>query len=175
MFFKSKNGGVNPMVDLYRFLADHHIEYERYDHPAVFTVEDVRRLVPPLLAAKTKNLFLRDQKGRRHFLVIAPADKRVAIKTLHAVIGSGRLSFGSAGRLKKYLGVDPGAVTLLALINDRDHAVELIIDEELWKQEAFQVHPLVNTSTLVVSRDNLERFLDLTGHEAKLLEVPAQQ
>ena len=71
--------------------------------------------------------------------------------------------------------VDPGAVTLLALINDRDHEVEPIIDEELWKQEAFQFHPLANTSTLVVSRDNLQHFLDLTGHEAKLLNVPEQQ
>ena len=163
------------MVDLYRFLADHQIEYQRYDHPAVFTVEDVRRLVPPLPAAKTKNLFLRDHRGKRHFLVIVPADKRVAIKALHEVIGSTRLSFGSASRLKKYLGVDPGAVTLFALINDRYHEVELIIDESLWKQEAFQFHPLVNTSTLVISRDNLQRFLHLTGHEAKMMEVPGQK
>lgn len=163
------------MVDLYRFLADHQIEYQRYDHPAVFTVEDVRRLVPRLPAAKTKNLFLRDHRGKRHFLVIVPADKRVAIKALHEVIGSTRLSFGSASRLKKYLGVDPGAVTLFALINDRYHEVELIIDESLWKQEAFQFHPLVNTSTLVISRDNLQRFLHLTGHEAKMMEVPEQK
>ena len=162
------------MVDLYQILADHHIDYKRYDHPAVFTVEDVRRLVPQLPAAKTKNLFLRDQKGKRHFLVIVPADKRVSIKALHEVIGSARLSFGSASRLKKYLGVDPGAVTLFALINDRHHEVELIIDESLWKQKAFQFHPLVNTSTLVVTRDNLQRFLHLTGHQAKMLDVPSQ-
>ena len=163
------------MVDLYRFLADHHIAYERHDHPAVFTVEDVRRLVPKLPGAKTKNLFLRDQKGRRHFLVILPADKRVAIKALHELIGSSRLSFGSADRLKKYLGVDPGSVTLFALINDCDHEVELIIDAGLWGQELFQFHPLVNTSTLVVSRENLKRFLDLIGHEVKLLKVPEQK
>ena len=163
------------MVDLYRFLADNHIAYERYDHPAVFTVEDVRRLVPPLPAAKTKNLFLRDHKGRRHFLVVLPADKRVAIKSLHEVIGSSRLSFASAKRLKNYLGVDPGAVTLLGLVNDPDHEVELIIDESLWQQEAFQFHPLVNTSTLVVSRENVKRFLEITGHAAKMLDVPEQK
>ena len=163
------------MVDLYRFLADHHIEYERYDHPAVFTVEDVKRLVPPLPAAGTKNLFLLDQKGRRHFLVIVPADKQVAIKALHEVLGSSRLSFGSARRLKKYLGIDPGSVSLFALIHDRNHEVELIIDESLWKQEVFGFHPLVNTSTLVVSRENVKRFLDLTGHAAKMLEVPEKQ
>jgi Ala-tRNA(Pro) deacylase len=88
------------MVDLYRFLADHHIEYERYDYPAGYTVADVKRFVPPLPAARTKNLFLRDHRGNRHFLVIVPADKRVDIKALHGEIGSSRLSFGSAKRLK---------------------------------------------------------------------------
>ena len=162
------------MADLYQMLAEHCIEYERYDHPAVYTVEDVKRLVPPLPAVKTKNLFLRDHKGRRHFLVIVPAEKRVHIKALHTVMGSSRLSFGSANRLKKYLGVDPGAVTIFALINDPDHAVELILDESLWKHDSFQFHPLVNTSTLLISRTNLERFLAITGHEVKTLDIPEQ-
>jgi Ala-tRNA(Pro) deacylase len=165
----------NPMVDLYRFLADHHVEYERYDHPAVYTVADVKRLVPPLPAARTKNLFLRDHKGRRHFLVIVPADKRVNIKALNTVIDSSRLSFGSANRLQKFLGVDSGSVTIFALVNDRDHKVEVIIDESLWEQKAFQFHPLVNTSTLVVSNDHLKRFLTLTGHDVKILVVPSQK
>ncbi|MGD9044102.1 MAG: prolyl-tRNA synthetase associated domain-containing protein [Desulfobacterales bacterium] len=163
------------MVDLYQILAEHQIEYERYDHPAVYTVEDVKRLVPSLPAVKTKNLFLRDHKGKRHFLVIVPAEKRVHIKALHAVIGSSRLSFGSARRLKKYLGVDPGAVTIFGLINDPDHEVELILDESLWAHETFQFHPLVNTRTLVISRANLERFLTITGHEVKTLDVPEQK
>jgi Ala-tRNA(Pro) deacylase len=163
------------MVDFYQFLSEHRIDYERYDHPAVYTVDDVKRLVPPLPAAKTKNLFLRDHKGRRHFLVIVPADKRVNIKALNDLIGSSRLSFGSADRLKKFLGVDPGSVTIFALVNDPDHSVELIIDEALWAQKAFQFHPLVNTSTLVVSNDNLKRFLAVTGHEVKTLAVPSQK
>ena len=161
------------MVDLYRFLTDHQIEYQQYDHPAVYTVADVKRLVPPLPAARTKNLFLRDHKGRRHFLVVVPADKRVDIKALNTATGSSRLSFGSANRLQKYLGVDPGSVTIFALVNDRDHKVELIIDESLWGQNAFQFHPLVNTRTLVVSKDSLKRFLALTGHDVKVLGVPA--
>ena len=163
------------MVDLYRFLADHQVQYERYDHPAVYTVADVKRLVPPLPAARTKNLFLRDHKGKRHFLVIVPADKRVNIKALNTVIGSSRLSFGSAHRLKKILGVDPGSVTIFALVNDPDGKVEVIIDELLWEEKAFQFHPLVNTSTLVVSNDNLKRFLALTGHDVKVLAVPSQK
>jgi Ala-tRNA(Pro) deacylase len=163
------------MADFYQFLADNQIEYERHDHPPVYTVADVERLVPTLPAVKTKNLFLRDKKGRRHFLVAVPAQKRVNIKALGAVIGSGHLSFGSPDRLKKHLGVDPGSVTVLATINDPEHAVELIFDEILWKEEVFQFHPLVNTSTLVISRENLQRFFGLTGHEVRLLDVPSQE
>ncbi len=160
------------MVDLYKYLADHEIGYERYDHPPVFTVEDVNRLVPPLPAAKTKNLFLRDNKGQRHFLVVVGDEKRVELKTLSGLLDSSRLRFGSADRLKKRLGVDPGAVSLLAVVNDSNNAVEVIIDEKLWKSKAFQFHPLVNTSTLVISRDNLNRFLAQTGHKAQILDVP---
>ncbi len=160
------------MTDVYRFLTDHHIEYERHDHPAVFTVADVERLVPPLPAARTKNLFLRNKKGNRHFLVMVPALKRVDLKALGRVVGCGHLSFGSPQRLKKHLGVDPGSVSILALISDADHAVEVIFDQALWQEEAFQFHPLVNTSTLLISRDNLQCFLEATGHQVKTLPVP---
>lgn len=162
------------MADFYQFLVDHKIEYNRHDHPAVYTVEESERLVPPLPGAKTKNLFLRDKKGARHFLVVVPAQKRVNIKALPQAVGSSRLSFGSAGRLKKYLGVEPGAVTLLAIFNDPDHAVEVFMDKALWESEAFHFHPLVNTSTLVISRQNLKRFIEATGHEIQIVEVPGQ-
>jgi len=162
------------MTDFYDFLAENRIEYERHDHPPVYTVEEAGRLVPALPAAKTKNLFLRDKKGLRHFLVVVPAAKRVDLKALPQTIGSNRLSFGSAARLKKYLGVEPGAVTLFAIFNDPGQAVELIIDRSLWPSEAFQFHPLVNTSTLVISRKNLKRFIEKTGHDFRLLDIPSQ-
>ena len=161
------------MTDLYQFLKERHIEYKRYDHAPVFTVSDVERLVPRLPAAKTKNLFLRNKKGNRHFLVVVPAEKRVDIKALSDVIGAGRLSFGSPDRLKKYLGIEPGSVSILAIIMDPDNAVEVIFDENLWQEEAFQFHPLVNTSTLLISRDSLVRFLNAADHEARFLIVPA--
>lgn len=163
------------MSEFYQFLVENGIEYERHDHPAVYTVEEAGRLVPDLPAAKTKNLFLRDKKGQRHFLVIVPADKRIDIKTLSDVVGSTRLSFGSAQRLKKFLGVEPGAVTLFAIYNDPECDVELIVDKSLWQAEAFQFHPLVNTSTLVISRDNLMRFIELSGHELRFLDIPSQK
>ncbi len=160
------------MNAFYQFLADHHIEYERHDHPAVYTVEEAEKLVPPLPGAKSKNLFLRDKKGVRHFLVVVSAQKRVNIKALPEVVGSSRLSFGSPGRLEKYLGIEPGSVTLLAIFNDPDQLVEVFIDRELWDSEAFNFHPLVNTSTLVITRDNLQRFIDATGHAIQIVDVP---
>ncbi len=160
------------MPDFFQFLAENGIAYERHDHPPVYTVDEASRLVPPLPGAKTKNLFLRDKKGKQHYLVVVPAGKRVDIKALSGAIGSNRLSFGSPERLKKYLGVEPGAVTLFAIFNDPEHLVELIVDQSLWQAAAFQFHPLVNTATLVISRKNLNRFIAKTGHEPKIVDVP---
>jgi Ala-tRNA(Pro) deacylase len=159
---------------LYAFLSEHGIAYQRCDHPAVYTVEEAARLVPPLPGAKTKNLFLRDKPGRRHFLVCLPAAKQVDIKALSEAIGANRLSFGSAERLKQHLGVEPGAVTLLAVFNDPAHAVDLFVDEDLWQADAFQFHPLVNTATLVLSREAVARFVELTGHRLHRVKVPGK-
>jgi Ala-tRNA(Pro) deacylase len=159
----------------YAFLSEHRIAYQRCDHPAVYTVEEAARLVPTLPGAKTKNLFLRDKPGRRHFLVCVPAAKQVDLKALSEAIGANRLSFGSADRLNQYLGVEPGAVTLLAVFNDPAHAVDLYVDEDLWKAEAFQFHPLVNTATLVLSRAAVTRLVELTGHRLHVIPVPAMR
>ena len=160
------------MTEFFDFLKKNKIDFERHDHPAVYTVEEAARLVPSLPGAKTKNLFLRDKKGRRHFLVVVGADKRVNLKQLQSLLESDKLSFGSPDRLKKYLGIEPGAVSLFAIFNDPDQAVDLVVDKSLWSTTAFQFHPLINTSTLVISKDNLERFIELTGHNAKIVEVP---
>ncbi len=157
------------MEDLLQFLNDHKIDYQRCDHPAVFTVEEANRLVPPLPGAKTKNLFLRDRRGRRHFLVVIPGDRSINMKALIPKMKVTNLSFASAERLKKYLGVTPGSVSMLALFNDTEQQVELFIDEALWQAEAFLCHPLVNTSTLVVSKEGIKGFLKASGHEVNLL------
>lgn len=158
----------------YAFLNEHRIVYQRCEHPAVFTVEEAARRVPPLPGAKTKNLFLRDKPGRRHFLVCVPADKQVELRALSETIGANRLSFGSAERLMRYLGVAPGAVTLLAVFNDPAGAVDLFVDEDLWQANAFQFHPLVNTATLVISRPEVARFVALTGHVLRVIRVPSK-
>jgi Ala-tRNA(Pro) deacylase len=160
------------MEAFFQFLEANQIAYTRHDHPAVYTVEEADRIVPELSAAKTKNLFLRDDKGRRHFLVVVPGHKQVDLKTLKDRMGVKRISFGSPQRMKKHLGIEPGAVSILALYNDKAHAVELFMDQELWASESFQCHPLVNTATLEITREGLTRFLIITGHEMKIIDVP---
>ena len=161
-------------MDIYQFLADHDIEYERHDHPPVYTCEEALRLVPPLPAAKTKNLFLRDRKGRRHFLVAVGYEKAVDLKALAPLLGVRKLGFASAERLQRYLGVDPGSVSILGLVHDVNQEVEVIVDKDLWSAKAFQCHPLVNTSTLVISRDHIQRLLEITGHPVRVLDVPSR-
>ncbi|MDX2445977.1 MAG: prolyl-tRNA synthetase associated domain-containing protein [Desulfobacterales bacterium] len=160
------------METFFQFLENNQIAYKRHDHPAVYTVEEADQLVPELSAAKTKNLFLRDDKGKRHFLVVVPGHKQVNLKLLKDRMGVKRISFGSPERMKKHLGIEPGAVSIMALYHDKAHAVELFVDQELWKAESFQCHPLVNTATLEITRENLTRFLEITGHEMKTIEVP---
>lgn len=161
-------------MDIYQFLAEHNIEYERHEHPPVFTCEEALRLVPPLSAAKTKNVFLRDRKRVRHFLVIVGYEKTIDLKALAPLLGVTKLGFASSERLQRYLGVDPGSVSILGVMNDANHEVDIIVDRDLWQAEAFQCHPLVNTSTLVISKENLQRFLEATGHQVRVFDVPGQ-
>jgi Ala-tRNA(Pro) deacylase len=162
-------------MDIYEFLHTHMIPYERYDHEAVFTCEQADLLSIPPDAAKTKNLFLRDRKGRRHFLVTVGAEKSVDIKAMECLLSAKGLSFASEERLMRYLNLTPGSVTILAALNDHDSRVEVIVDEDLWQCETMQCHPLVNTSTLIMAVDDIRRFLALTGHKARVLRIPVRQ
>jgi Ala-tRNA(Pro) deacylase len=163
------------MTDLPQFLARHGIAAARVEHPPVMTVEEMERLVPALPGAKTKNLFLRDGKGKRHFLVTVPHDLAADLDALGAALGAGRLGFASAERMIKHLGITPGSVSLLALVNDAGHAVEFVIDRRLWEADAVHAHPLVNDATLVVAHAELERFLQATGHAVRIIDVPARR
>lgn len=159
-------------MDIDRYLREHGVRAVRYEHPPVMTVEESERLVPKLPGAKTKNLFLRDHKGRRHFLVTVPHHIAVDLDALGAALGVGRLSFASSERLRKHLGIAPGAVSLLGLANDEVGAVEFVIDRALWDADAVHAHPLVNTATMVVPHADLERFLAVTGHVPRVIDTP---
>ena len=160
------------MTDIYEFLDSLNVSYERFDHPAVYTVSEAKKLSPEMDGASTKNLFLRDKKGIRHFLVVVPQDKQVDLKELSSILEASRLSFASPDRLKKYLGIEPGSVSILALLNDPEKTVEVFVDNELWNAEIILCHPLVNTSTLAITRDGIKQFLEKTGHNLMLIEIP---
>ena len=136
--------------------------------------EESLRLVPTPRGMKNKNLFLRDRKGRRHFLVTVPHDLVVDLDALGALLDAHRLGLASAERLLRHLGITPGSVSLLALFNDRTHAVEFVIDRRLWDADAVQAHPLVNSQTLVLDHAQLQRFLAATGHRTRVIDVPAR-
>jgi Ala-tRNA(Pro) deacylase len=159
-------------MDILSFLTEHRIPSQHFEHEAVMTCEEAAKL-PPMPGTPTKNLFLRDEKGKRHFLVVVPHDKQVKLRALEPLFGCRRLGFASPERLKKYLGLEPGSVTILGLVNDAGHHVELFIDADLWKDaEALQCHPLRNTATLVIPREGIERFLAATGHQLQVTALP---
>ena len=162
-------------MDLDAFLRQHGIVPARYEHPPVMTVEESERLVPKLPGAKTKNLFLRDKKGARHFLVTAPHDLAVDLGALGATLNAGRLGFASPERLARHLGITPGSVSLLALANDVEAAVEFVIDRALWNAAAVHAHPLSNDATMVIDHADLERFLAATGHAPRVIDVPGKR
>ncbi len=159
------------MDNIYNFLDSNNITYKRYDHKAVFTVEESKKLSPKMNGVSTKNLFLRDKKGVRHFLLTVPEDKNIDLKTLSNKIDSSRLSFASPERLKEYLCIEPGAVSLLALVNDVEKNVEVFIDKNIWIEKSILCHPLVNTSTLEIPIGDMEKFLEETGHGINLVDL----
>ncbi len=159
-------------MDIEAFLRDHGVEFQRVEHPAVFTCEEAEGLCPPMPGAHTKNLFLRDRKGIRHFLVVVGYRTSVDLKGLKDLLGADKLSFASEERLRSHLCVTPGAATLLGLACDTAHAVELVVDRGVWEAEAVLCHPLVNTATLSISHAGLQHFLAATGHTARVIDVP---
>jgi Ala-tRNA(Pro) deacylase len=149
------------------------IKTETVEHVAVFTVAESQFIKDSIPGGHTKNLFLKDRKGRI-FLVTAQAEARIDLKRLHETIGaSGRVSFGSAELLGEVLGVEPGSVTPLALMNDTEGRVSFVLDETLMGYDVINVHPLVNTMTTSMAAGDLLTFLRATGHEPRILALPA--
>jgi len=171
--------GTTPATaqDLLAHLDELGIPAKTFEHAPVYTVEEnkaVRREGPAWLeqSANIKNLFLRNKKGVM-WLVTCQEDRAVDLKALGERLGAGRLSFGSAERLMKYLGVLPGAVTPFGVINDRQNRVAVVLDSALADRDPVNCHPLVNTMTTALAGRDLVRFLESTGHPLQLLEFPA--
>jgi Ala-tRNA(Pro) deacylase len=152
-------------------LAGLGIAYTRHEHPPVPTVEEAAKYWSAIDATHCKNLFLRNQKGNRHYLVIVEHSKKVDLRQAADQIGDGKLSFGSPERLAKYLGLTPGSVSPFGLINDRDHSVRVVVDRDLKSAERLSFHPNINTVTLTVSVADFFRFLDACGNSVRYVTV----
>jgi Ala-tRNA(Pro) deacylase len=146
------------------------IAHSTISHPALFTVEQSKALLGQTPGAHIKNLFMRDKKEKM-WLLTALLDQPLDLKKLAGGLGANRLSFGSAERLMRHLGVLPGAVTPLAAINDRDGAVQVVLDAAIIGHDIVNCHPLVNTQTTALATQDLLRFLRATGHEPQLLDL----
>ena len=147
------------------------IAHRTVGHPPVFTVEEAKALRGNLPGHHIKNLFLRNKKEEM-WLVVALEDRAIDLKRLGDVLGAGRLSFGSADRLKRTLGVEPGSVTPLSLVNDAAHAVRLVLDRGVADGGPVNAHPLVNTMTTALAPADLLRFFAATGHTPRWLDFP---
>jgi Ala-tRNA(Pro) deacylase len=158
---------------LFEFLDHLAIHYERHDHVAVYTSEQLRQVDSPLSGVSTKNLFLRDKKGSRHFLLVLDDSKTLDLKAVAGRLGTTTLSLASAERLKARLGVEAGAVSLMGLVNDAEHKVEVLIDRDVWQAEALQCHPLINTATISIPQADVRKFLEATGHKARIVDINA--
>jgi Ala-tRNA(Pro) deacylase len=161
------------MLDLFTILADIGVSYERYDHAPVFTCDEAYAALPDSAAVQTKNIFLRDKRGRRHILLVTTCEKSVDLKKFADQADVDRLSFASPERMMKYLGVEPGSVTVLGLIHDTTNGVELYVDVDVWRTPSWRCHPLVNSATLILSRPDLERFFEHTGHTPRVVTLEA--
>lgn len=156
---------------VYNYLDGLGIEYKKHEHPAVRTVEEAQLYWKGIDGAQCKNLFLRDQKGKRHYLVVVEENKKVDMSKLAEQLGEKKLSFASEQRLDKYLKLKPGAVSPFGLINDEENLVELKIDKDLKKEKKISFHPNINTVTLELAYSDFEKYLKASGNDYEYIAI----
>jgi len=156
---------------VYEILDSLGISYVRHEHPPVFTVEEAVQHWEGIAGAHCKNLFLRNKKGNRHYLLIIEHTKRADLRTLTQQLGEDRLSFASAERLMRYLGLEEGAVSPFGLINDSQKEVQVVIDKDIKDVERVNFHPNVNTATVGIGFSGFEKFLEYCGNPVRYLSL----
>ena len=169
---ENKEGRLPREVRTYDFLDKLGIEYYRTDHEPANTMEACNKIDAVLGVIICKNLFLCNRQKTNYYLLMMPGDKKFKTKELSAQINSARLSFADADDMLRYLDIEPGAVSIMGLMNDKGHAVQLLIDEDVLKGEYLGCHPCVCTSSLKMkTRDVIEKFLPVTGHDYKTVHL----
>jgi Ala-tRNA(Pro) deacylase len=162
---------MNGDPHLYDILLELNIGFAYYEHPAAFTVAEALKNWEKIDATHCKNLFFRNHKGDRHYLVIMEYSQPMAIHDLEQRLHQGKLSFASQERLKRYLGVTPGAVSVFNLINDKENHVHVFLDEKLRQARKISFHPNDNTASIVITNSDLMRFLDWCGNTYEFLRL----
>ena len=157
-------------AELLAYLSELGIETKTTDHPPLHTVDESRALRGDIPGSHTKNLFLKCKKNKL-WLVVTLEDANVDLKTLHRLIGSGRLSFGKPDLLIEALGVPPGSVTPFALINDKSARVNVVLDQTMMQRDPLNYHPLENNATTTIGSEDLLTFIRATGHDPVILSV----
>ncbi len=156
---------------VYDVLKQLSIAYETLQHEAVFTVEEMKKALPNIDGHGCKNLFLRDQKGKQHFLVVMPEDKPFNLGLFSEKQGLQKMSFASEQRLMKYLGVTPGSVSPFGLINDDNAHVIVYVDAELGRCDKVCFHPNDNTATVIISSSDLKKYFDSLDNDISWIEL----
>ena len=156
--------------EVYNVLEQLSVPYTIHEHPPVFTVAEAEKYWGGIQGAHCKNLFLRNKKGKNHYLVILEHSKRMDLKRLERRLNEDRLSFASEDRLERYLGLSSGAVSPFGLINDHDKNVRVILDEDLRKEELINFHPNVNTSTITIAFEDFMTFLAWCKNEVHTMK-----
>jgi len=147
------------------------IAFTRHEHPPVATVEEAEQHWAPIDATHCKNLFLRNQKGSRHYLVILKHSKKADLRAVADQVGDGKLSFASPDRLMMHLGVTPGSVSPFGLIHDQRHGTRVVIDRDLQSAARVSFHPNINTVTLTLTFADFQRFLAACGNVVQFVTV----
>jgi len=160
--------GQKELYDLFKELG---IEFEFHEHPPLATIEDAKLHWKDYNSGRCKNIFFRNHKGNRHYLVILEHLRLLDIHDLEKRLKQGKLTFASDQRLMKYLGVEPGSVSPFGLINDKEKNVHLFIDEKLCESDRLAFHPNINTASLVISKADFLRFLDYTGNTYEFVKL----
>ena len=162
---------MNGSAKLYQLLELLNIPFEYIEHPAAPTIEIAREYWKAFDAQHCKNLFFRNHKGDRHYLVILDCNCAMDIHSIEKQLHQGKLSFASEQRMMKYLGLTPGSVTPFGLINDSEHHVHVFLDKNLQQAQRLSFHPCINTASIIVSKDDFIRFMDYTQNRYEWIEV----
>ena len=154
-----------------KWLDDNGYKYDKLEHEAVFTMEEMDAAGITKKGNVVKNLFVRNAKGDKHYLVSAPEDRKIDMNKLAILLGSTRLSFASPERMDKYLGVKQGSVSPLCVLNDENHEVFVAFDQSLMGEERIGVHPLENTATIFMTFKDLKKIIEDQGNKFKLIKL----